>query len=79
MGLFICFEEQVTKGMRETAKRQGYFNEEQFGTQYDKIQIITVEDLLDHRDPNLPKSIKGTFKSAQKTTKEKDTQNKLKM
>ena len=40
---------------------------------------LAIEDLLDHRDPNLPKSINGTFKSAQKTTREKDSQKKLKL
>ena len=39
---------------------------------------LAIEDLLDHRNINLPKSINGTFKSAQKTTEEKDTQKKLK-
>ena len=38
---------------------------------------LAIEDLLDHRDPNLQKSIKGTFNSVQKTTEEKDTQKKL--
>ena len=38
---------------------------------------MAIEDLLDHRDPNLQKSIKGTFNSVQKTTEEKDTQKKL--
>ncbi len=40
---------------------------------------LAIEDLLDHKDLNLPKSITGTFKSAQKTTKEKYTQKKLEM
>jgi len=77
MGLFVCFEEQVTSGMKKAAKQQGYFNQDQFGSQYDKIQIITVEDLLDHKQPNIPASLKGTFKTAKKETKEKDTQQKM--
>jgi len=63
--------------MKETFKQQGYFNEELFGIQNDKIQIITVEDLLNHKLPNIPYSTVGVFKSAQKTTKEEDTQSKL--
>ena len=74
MGLFVCFGNQVTRGMLETAKRQGYFREEQFGTQYDKIQIISVDDLLENKFPNIPYSTTGIFKSAQRTTKEQDTQ-----
>jgi adenine specific DNA methylase Mod len=77
MGLFCCFSDQVTAGMQKAAKQQGYFNQDQFGSQYDRIQIITVEDLLDHKLPNIPFSIKGTFKTAQKETKEKDTQQKM--
>ena len=40
MGLFVCFANQVIRGMKETAKRQGYYDQDRFGTQYDKIQII---------------------------------------
>ena len=77
MGLFVCFADQVTSGMQKDAKQQGYFNQDQFGSQYDKIHIITVEDLLDHKHQNIPASLKGPFKTARKETKEKDTQQKM--
>lgn len=46
MGIFICFEEYVTKGMQFEANSHGYYLEELFANRYSKIQIITVEDLL---------------------------------
>jgi len=64
VGVFVCFKEQITPGMRQTAKRQGYYSEEIFGSNYDKIQIITVEDLLEDKMINIPTSTKGTFKTA---------------
>lgn len=43
MGLFVCFADQVTKPMQEAARAEGYIK----GWQIDKIQIVTVDDLLD--------------------------------
>ena len=54
IGLFVCFKEEVTSGMLQSAKREGYYKKEIFGNKIDKIQIITVDDLLDYKDPNLP-------------------------
>jgi len=65
-GVFVCFQEQVTNPMQIRAKEEGYYNKELFGTTYDKIQIITVEDLLHGLRPNFPKSTEGTFKKAQR-------------
>ncbi|MFC2129941.1 DNA methyltransferase, partial [Bacteroidota bacterium] len=45
IGVFVCFAEQVTKPMRIEAKQAGI--DSRFDV--DKIQIITVEDLLDRR------------------------------
>ena len=66
MGVFVCFKEQVTSGMEKTAKLQGHYKEDLFGNNYDKIQVLTVEDLLDHKGINMPTSNVGTFKSAKK-------------
>lgn len=64
MGVFVCFEAQVTKPMLSEAKSEGYYAKELFGTNYDKIQIITVEDLLEGKRINIPNSSVGTFKKA---------------
>ena len=69
VGVFVCFKEQITPGMRQTAKKQGYYLEEFFGSNYDKIQIITVEDLLEDKMINIPTSTKGTFKTAVRDNK----------
>lgn len=66
IGVFVCFAEQVTKPMLTAAKEEGYYNKELFGTTYDRIQIVTVDDLLEHHGINMPQSIKQTFKQAVK-------------
>lgn len=72
MGVFVCFKEQITSGMEKTAKLQGYYKEDKFGNSFDKIQILTVEDLLDHKGINMPISTVGTFKSAMKPKQKAD-------
>ncbi len=67
IGVFVCFGEQVTKPMQLEAKEQGYFKKELFGNRYDKIQIITIEDLLDGKEIERPVPITTTFKTAQKS------------
>jgi DNA modification methylase len=79
VGVFVCFNEQVTQPMLKEAKQQGYFDEKHFGTRIDKIQILTVEDLLDGKEINLPMGLykKTTFKSA--TVKSQKEQNQEEM
>ena len=74
VGVFVCFKDQITSGMRQTAKKQGYYLEEFFGSNYDKIQIITVEDLLEDKMINIPTSTKGTFKTAVRGNKKNSKQ-----
>ncbi len=70
MGILVCFKEQITKGMLGEAKGEGYFREDLFGNRFDKIQIISVEDLLDGKMPLLPRSTEtGPFKKAEKAEK----------
>ncbi|MFN8286552.1 MAG: site-specific DNA-methyltransferase [Chitinophagales bacterium] len=69
-GILVCFKEQITKGMLNEAKGEGYFREDLFGNRFDKIQIISVEDLLDGKMPELPRSTEtGPFKKAEKAEK----------
>ena len=63
MGLFVCFAQQITRGMLEAAKSQGYWKQI---APYDKIQVVAVEDLLEENFPNIPDSQIGTFKSAER-------------
>ncbi len=64
MGLFVCFAEQVTDGMKQAAKKEGYYLEQNFGRKFEKLQIITVEDLLENKLPNFPPAENITFKKA---------------
>lgn len=50
MGVFVCFNDQVTKGMRIEANAQGKI----LSSNIDKIQIISVDELLDGVRPKLP-------------------------
>jgi len=76
IGVMVCFAEQVTKPMLLEAKNQGYYRKDLFGSRYDKIQILTVEDLLDEKEIQHPVSTKETFKTAE-IVKEQSNQEKL--
>lgn len=77
VGVFVCFAAEVTSGMIQSAKGQGYYREDLFGNMYDKIQILTVENLLEHKTVNIPHATKTTFKSAKRETPENKGQEKL--
>jgi len=66
IGVFVCFDEQVTKPMQLEAKDAGYYKKELFGTKYDKIQILTVDQLLEREEINMPDTRMTTFKIAEK-------------
>jgi DNA modification methylase len=70
IGIFVCFEDQVTKPMLLEAKDAGYYKKEMFGNNYDKIQILTVEKLLDGEQIKMPNTLMTTFKSAEKKEEE---------
>ncbi|MFH1051720.1 MAG: DNA methyltransferase [bacterium] len=63
IGVFVCFEVQVTKPMQSEAKQAGKIP----NTNIDKIQILTVEDLLNHKSVQIPgKGSQTTFKKSSK-------------
>ena len=65
IGVFVCFDEQVTKPMRLEAKDVGYYKKDIFGANYDRIQIMTVEKLLEGEEIKMP-ILTTTFKAAEK-------------
>lgn len=75
MGVFVCFAAEVTNNMLTAAKKQGKL--ENFG--YDKIQIITVEDLLGGKLPNRPVSRVETFKQAERKKAGQGEQGRLEL
>jgi len=62
MGLFITLEEP-TKPMRQEALRAGLYHSEGWGKSYPRIQVLTIEDLLAGKGPEMPTAF-GTFKQA---------------
>jgi hypothetical protein len=79
MGVFICFAEQITRNMQLIAKKEGLFTDDNGNTYSDKIQIISVEDLLEGKRPQIPQSRFETFKKAEKKSNDTDTQIKMEM
>jgi len=73
IGAFVCFKENVTKPMLLEAKKQGYYDSENWRNIFDKIQIITVEELFNGQRIEHPESTKTTFKTATKKTHSEDT------
>lgn len=66
IGAFICFGEYLTKPMLLEAKQQGQYKSGAVSFPYDKIQIITVEDLLEGKNISMPQSTEETFKSGKR-------------
>lgn len=65
MGVFVCFAENVTRNMEVEARQAGYYMREDFQERFQKIQIITIEQLLDGYRFNFPLP-ETTFKKATK-------------
>jgi len=65
--------------MQVIAKKEGQFTDDYNNTYCDKIQIISIEDLLEGKRPLIPQSKFETFKKAEKKSNEKDTQIKFEM
>ena len=77
IGVLVCFEEQVTKPMIVEAKGAGYYEPQVFMNRYDKIQIITIEELLEGKSINYPLYQNITFKNASKVNLENNNSNSL--
>jgi len=56
IGVFVCFKTQITKPMKLTAKEAGYYREDLWGILYDKIQILSVEDIINNKGIKFPQS-----------------------
>ena len=63
-GAFVCFEEFITPEMKLLAKKQGQYHPELWGNKYDKIQIISLENLLKGENIKYPLYQNITFKNA---------------
>lgn len=64
IGAFVCFQQNLSNSMLELAKNQGYIE----NYRVDKIQIITVEEILEGKEIKLPALVDNTtFKSAKRS------------
>ncbi len=62
MGIFATMK-PPTKAMREVAKTSGVYKHPGDGREYPRIQIITVEEMLDGRRPKLPPTFLPYFQA----------------
>lgn len=53
MGVFVCLTEP-TKGMREVESKSGVYSWPLTGTEYPKVQILTIAELLAGERPKMP-------------------------
>jgi adenine specific DNA methylase Mod len=70
IGVFICFEKPTRPMLREAAEAGSYRSESLDKTSYPRIQILTIEDLLNGKQPEYPKySVDVTFKKMPKSAR----------
>lgn len=72
IGVFITLEEP-TRDMETEALSAGYYESPVWGKKYRKIQILTIEQLLDGAQIDMPPQ-HGTFKQAEKVRKNENSQ-----
>lgn len=67
LGIFVCFEENVTKEMTKTAKEAGHIKIANIEFPTERIQILTIEELMRGKQPILPGLADNeTFKKAKR-------------
>lgn len=76
LGVFITLE-PPTNDMVTEAVSAGYFTSKTWQKDYPRIQILTIEDLLDGKGIEMPPSAYGTFKQAEKVKKKEGKQPEL--
>jgi len=79
IGVFVCFDDKVTRNMRIIEKDAGYYNESIWGHNYPRIQILTVEGLLKGDKIKVPVSTKTTFRVSEPEEIYITKQNKLEL
>ncbi len=77
IGLFVTLEEP-TGPMRQEATTAGVYHSELSGRDYQRIQILTVRDLLEeHRRPDLPLLVLPAYQQAERVAKKAAEQGEL--
>ena len=67
IGVYICLEE-ATKPMRAEAAQAGYYHSETWNRDYPRVQILTIEELLDGKQIDMPpiQQVNQTFRRAKR-------------
>ena len=55
MGFFIALE-HPTRPMKEEAVKKGFYKDS-FGNEYPKVQILTIEGILNGKTPDTPQKV----------------------
>ena len=77
IGVFITLEEP-SKDMTTESVSAGYYHSDLWQKDYPRIQILTIEDLLNDKGIDMPKYVSGqTFKQADKVKKKQGKQGEL--
>ncbi|HEY9701400.1 MAG TPA: hypothetical protein V6C58_03085, partial [Allocoleopsis sp.] len=76
IAIFITLE-NPTKDMIATAKKAGFYQNKIFSQTYDKIQIVTVKDIIENQQRLNVKLGLEVLKSAEKVKETKATQTEL--
>jgi len=69
LGVYVCLEEP-TKPMRTEAAGAGRYQIEGMPKDFPRVQLVTVEDLLAGREPDVPRWRANPFREAQKIIKQ---------
>lgn len=76
LGVFITLEEP-TRDMVTEAASAGFHRSPVWDKDYPRIQILTIDDLLNGKEISMPPSAFGTFKQAEKVKKKEGKQGEL--
>jgi site-specific DNA-methyltransferase (adenine-specific) len=77
IGVFITLEEP-SKDMTTESVSSGYYHSDLWQKDYPRVQILTIEDLLNGKGIDMPKYVSGqTFKQAEKVKKKQGKQGEL--
>jgi site-specific DNA-methyltransferase (adenine-specific) len=76
LGVFITLEEP-SKDMTTEAVSAGYYHSNLWQKDYPRIQVLTIDDLLNGKNIEMPPSAYGTFKQAEKVKKQDGKQGEL--
>lgn len=71
IGVFLCFEEPTKPMLKEAAEAGLYKPPTHDARGYARLQILTVQQLLDGKQPEYPARRDATFKQAPRAKKEK--------